>query len=771
MTQLLPLNEAEAIFAPFHDPSFSREIGYALEPSAAVNFNVRICWDNVVVKWDACLAGEVAGALELPLSLPWGEYDELVFCLTLPTAVSVRFLTKVAGGTWQALGKVVKGATSRHEIVRPVPQDGAEALRVEFIANDATAQEVKLAWFGLRNSKLAENTARDKVRWSPEWLGLIKPESEWGALEFRRGLLFSHDQLDDLRAKKNLPHWREHFARLEAAAREAMKRNPEDDLFISDYAPFPDERYVRESERGRAPFYYDALRLALVGLINDDQAMTRHALRYLMSMLHLRHWSPSAETRVIGSTWDQRCFTEEMMTTSVALLMDWLDSALTDRARDLGFTMLWDRGLAVIERDMAKFEYVHHINQGPWFCRARIFAGLLLEKEWPRFETGYVERAVAHLREGMDRYLQPDGGMDEGPMYLGLTLETVVPPLMAYANSRGLDVRELFPAAMPKVPDYLATVAQTKPGLHVPDSDCASEHPNFDTYPILAEIFPGSIYGVLAAASLLSDRPYTYSQHYVGSGIFSFLLGPMDLTEPGCVAATFSLLSSTGLAASYRQSGGHSLRLVFAGCKARPSHSHFDKGGFHAEVDGEAAFVDRGMIRYDDPRSSLLKRTENHNTLAPSFDGVFTIEQTLPEVPLIPDAMGDETNFRASLDLAPVWKGSMRSCHRTITSASVEGWGIEDDGELEKEGRVVFFLQSRFPFVGAVGSWTSGKIDIEAPWAERGDTAEHLIDSEFRSIYRLRLWSSELTTFSLVTRLRRKPEIHTDSSDQAHQPI
>ncbi|MFM8763540.1 MAG: heparinase II/III family protein [Spartobacteria bacterium] len=67
--------------------------------------------------------------------------------------------------------------------------------------------------------------------------------------------------------------------------------------------------------------------------------------------------------------------------------------------------------------------------------------------------------------------------------------------------------------------------------------------------------------------------------------------------------------------------------MVFAGSKARPRHAHFDKGGFHIEVDGEAAFVDRGMVRYDDPRLALLKRTENHNTLAPSFDGITTVEQ------------------------------------------------------------------------------------------------------------------------------------------------
>jgi hypothetical protein len=73
------------------------------------------------------------------------------------------------------------------------------------------------------------------------------------------------------------------------------------------------------------------------------------------------------------------------------------------------------------------------------------------------------------------------------------------------------------------------------------------------------------------------------------------------------------------------------------------------------------------MVRYDDPRVPLLKRTENHNTLAPSFDSISTVEQMLSEVPLIPEAQGDETKFRASLDLAPVWKGSMTRCRAFLS--------------------------------------------------------------------------------------------------------
>jgi hypothetical protein len=97
----------------------------------------------------------------------------------------------------------------------------------------------------------------------------------------------------------------------------------------------------------------------------------------------------------------------------------------------------------------------------------------------------------------------------------------------------------------------------------------------------------------------------------------------------------------------------------------------------------------------------------------------------------------------------------MTRCRRSISSPDLEGWIIEDEGELEREGRVVFFLQSRHPFTGSGHEWTSGKMRIKAPWAERADTAEHLVDSEFRPIYRLQLWSAPLKSFALKTEFTR----------------
>lgn len=756
MKNLLPLNPAEAIFAPFNDAMFHVQMNEVTTPVDATGFRAEVFWDSRHVKWEGCAPGVVAGTHDVPVEFPWGDFDEFVFCLTIPPGAAVRFLTCHRGGAWEPLGGFVEASMTRQEIVRTIPAAKPDRVRVEFLAREVGPKNVMLVWFGLRDSRLAASLLRARPRWDAAWDGLIKPESEWVEPTFPNGLLLDSAGLEGLRERAQRPRWKEHFARIEERARLAMQRAPEDDLQISDFAPFSDERYVRTEERGRQPLYYDSLRLAMVGLVNQDHAMLRHAARYLMVMLHLKHWSPSAETRVQGSTWDQRCFTEEMMTTSAALLLDWLDFLLTDRAREFGRQMLWDRGITVIERDMAKCEYVHHINQGPWFCRGRLIGSLVLEKAWPRFGPENADRAMQQLRDGMNRYLLPDGGIDEGPMYLHLTLETIIVACHAYARSRGMDPRELLPEAMPHVPEFLAALATSDLGFHVPAEDCGTRKLLADDTAMLAALFPGGIYDALCAGSLLQpDEPFNYLHHYAGTGVFAFLLGPDHVPEPRTCAATFSRLPVTGFAGSYRTDGAKSLRLTFSGTKARPSHSHADRGGFTAEVDGLPVFIDRGVVRYDDPRVMPLKRTENHNSFAPSFDGTVTIEQILATVPLIPEASGDEKSFRATLDLTHVWPDAMTNCRRTISSVDLDGWTVEDTGELVREGRVVFFLQSLLPFTGEHDSWTCGPIRIEAPWAERADSGEQLIDCDFRPVFRLRLWSPPQREFSLVTRFQR----------------
>ena len=73
-------------------------------------------------------------------------------------------------------------------------------------------------------------------------------------------------------------------------------------------------------------------------------------------------------------------------------------------------------------------------------------------------------------------------------------------------------------------------------------------------------------------------------------------------------------------------------------------------------------------------------------------------------------------------------KCSMTRCRGSISSPDLEGWTVEDEGELDRESRVVFFPQFRHPFTARGHEWTSGKMRIKDPWAERSKTVEHLVD-------------------------------------------
>ena len=103
-------------------------------------------------------------------------------------------------------------------------------------------------------------------------------------------------------------------------------------------------------------------------------------------------------------------------------------------ARDLVRVAIWDKGLSVIQRDMVKWEYVYSINQGPWVCRARVFGGLVLEPDWPRVKS-YIDQGYADLLEGLNTYLLPDGGVDEGLAYFDATLKITLPGLRAYTRA------------------------------------------------------------------------------------------------------------------------------------------------------------------------------------------------------------------------------------------------------------------------------------------------------------------------------------------------
>ena len=757
-TQLFELTPAEAMFAPFNDPAIAEQLPFRLEPGTAVGLKRVFGWDGTKLSWETAPGGTVAARLELPLDGLPERFDQFVFCQVVPRHVSASFEARRAG-QWTPLGAAVTGVGGRDEIARPMGARPIEAVRVTFTALGSEPALISLQWWGVAQAALVAELEAARPRYDGRWEGLILPPESWPEVKLARGLLFNETDLPALRRKRTATYWDASWQLLDERAKQYLTRRPEDD--IDTYLPWTDTRYIRAREGGRQSYFSEPLVLGVVGLVNGDRAMGFHAVRYLMCLVHTPSWAQSAESRARGSVWDQRCFMEEMATTAAALLLDWYDFALTPRARALAQQALWDKGMAVVERDMMKFEYVYAINQGPWFCRARLLGGLYLETVWPRMKP-HTEQALADMREGMENYILADGGTDEGLGYFSITLQAVLPGLLAYARVRGLEMKSLLPTHFGQTAGFVAALSATEPGRVLTEGDNTIDLAAGDTIPLLAAIFPDQAYARVAAACLMRRRPPGYFDQYFVEGVFAFIAGPAQLAPPETIVPTFAILPHTGHLTSLRRTpAGRSVRLHVVGAKALASHTHFDKGSFLLELDHVPALLDRGQVRYEDVRSYTLKRTELHNTLTPvSADGVYANQAGLIDA-VIPTGEGDAHRLRARIDLAHVWRGVMTACTREWVADTVEEFHVIDRGELIQPSALAFNLQTRGPWEihgrEAVLRLEGWELTLQAPWADSITQREDSIDFRLQPVWHLECRLNQAKAFELKTSFRCRP--------------
>jgi hypothetical protein len=339
--------------------------------------------------------------------------------------------------------------------------------------------------------------------------------------------------------------------------------------------------------------------------------------------------------------------------------------------------------------------------------------------------------------------------------YFSITLHSAMHALLAYSRQRAVDVKTLLPKNIHACARFLALMSAVEPGKVLMDGDNSTDYLIGDTVPIMASLFEGSVYGRILGACLAKERPFTYYNHFVVDGLFGFVFGPAKIAPVECIVPTFAIAPQAGHLTSLRRHSGRSLRLHLAGAKARPSHSHFDKGNFTVELDGVPFLIDRGIVRYDDLRAGLLKRSCMHNVVTPFIDGVLFPDQAFNEQPVIPRGAGDELRLEATIDLSEVWRDYMSACRREIVAATFENFLVKDEGRLLQTGPVAFHLHSPFPFQieGKVVVLSDGvrSLRITASWAQTITQKEELVDYAFQPIHHLTAMSGAVQQFSFST--------------------
>ncbi len=765
---------AEVIFAPFFDYEHSPSIFIEIDanPTVTVTRETDWCWTKI--EWFNRGRGEIAFMCRCFASFDADDYDQLMAAFAVPLGVEVQFaLINSDGkilGKWSgpyggtgvrqevilSISRLLSDITAPRALARLVrlrPRKfGGLAIRVSSPASDSGV--LTLSWLGLRNKKAYATL--QKVRTVFDWSPWVLERRCWGESVPQLGLLFTRAQLLDLRVKKNKPAWRAHFALLEAKARRYMHRHPETDF--GDYLPNHDRRYARATDSSTSAWHWEALVLAFVGLVNDDEDMINHALRYFMCMIHTRNWTDGAESRIPSSAWNWRSFMEEMTTTSVAILLDWIGFALTPQAKTLALQALWTRGMAPVQRDLYQFDYMHKMNQGAVFCRALILGGLTLEKEWPR--AGKVaDEAYQTMKDVLSRYIKADGGVSEGPGYLCQTITAALWSIIAYSRARNLNWRNEAEQLFKSVEQYVRVMAASKPGRCIPSGDCRLEWFSGDLIPILAAIFPNSAYTDILMECMSGGWVHELTGTLKGSGgMIGMVYGPEEVVPSRSIAAPSLWLPDSGKFSRIIDLDGRALRLWITTHTLEASHSHSDHGSFVIEFDESPIFIDRGMVEYWKPDlMHQMQRSYTHNVLTPLMPDGSWADQS---VPCIPPSSQPTVGDWPDLLLVPsqdVWTGKMDAYERIFRQGRTrkDVFIVKDTGKLSALGNVAFHLHSPYKFTICGYSVTAQiagvSFSVDFPWAQRLTVRKSIPDFAGREIFHICAVSSEVLSFDLTT--------------------
>ena len=99
------------------------------------------------------------------------------------------------------------------------------------------------------------------------------------------------------------------------------------------------------------------------------------------------------------------------------MILDLAGEMFTDAGRTYLMRRLAEEGIGPINYVAWRYEYIFHCNQLAYFNTGRMYAYLMLEREWPRVKP-YTDLAYRDAIDNLETVIEPDGGSLEGPGYL-----------------------------------------------------------------------------------------------------------------------------------------------------------------------------------------------------------------------------------------------------------------------------------------------------------------------------------------------------------------
>lgn len=667
----IPINVAESVIECFWDPEISGFSEWAVDEGRERGLKVWQNWGAVDFEWVSAVPDAPAVRMRKDFHVDCSGYDLLLVRMTLPAGSRARLSAETDAGN-----QVSEHAAEEGSFEYTLSLEGASALRVltlEIFAGETGPGAGWIDWVGLQSTSLMDAYFK---RWDYsgiDWRRHVVEESAAVSFQPAYGIFLNADELESLRAEHEramAASGESRFTRLAAAAREMdFERG------ISEFAKSggSDGGRWRDQSRPRLP---GGPELAEAGLVLKDRALLVAAARYALSLAASRYWDRDFRSNFPTGPADDRAFRRSYTCEDIAVILDLAGEVFSPAGRHYLMRRLSEEGIGKITYITWKHEYIHHTNQLAYFNVGRLYASLVIEREYPRARP-YTELALADSIGNIENSILPDGGYAEGPTYFGAMARRNYKILKYYARAREVELPGLVPDVLRSTADFAEVLASTTTHdvIAIGDSE-----PEFDreTLEAMVELMPGSYWQTLLNKQLRAENKT-----------------PLPGTAPE--PRPFVSLPDLGLMASHRMLNGQPVKLLILGNSAGADHAHEDKGSFVLEFAGEAFAMDLGSTSYDDPIHQLYKHCQRHNMLVP----VGTDERPAPPIKLNvdvkPSGEGDAQRFSARIDASPGWEPYYRRWVRTWASPEPSTLLIEDSYALLQGSGVSFLWQTALP--------------------------------------------------------------------------
>jgi hypothetical protein len=703
---LLPINENEAILEAFWNGDKNGD-----DSRLDVLAPYRVTWSKGASgsvrppAYFTLLAPPASGPaliLERDCDVDLGGYDRFVLGGSLPKSVRVRLLARL-DGRWQTVIADAVGSDACDEFEGAFRGSRLTGLRFEFTLSGPAPAAVSLTWLMVADSAGLARMLTRKTAFDPSWPGLL--ESSDATARPQLGLFFDAADLKSLRAKVRLRHLKPHYEALLAQADKFLAIQPEE--LVGSYAPGGD--ITRSGRKVTTPWIAHGVAdlLAFAGIVEENPAFSRQAARMALALAHCGHWTHSFLGVLPGTIGHPRCFSESYILLPLPMVLDWAGHCLTPVGRELIRDAMILKGLARVESDFRRWEYIRHMNQGLLFTPGRIHAYLALEKTYPRYRANLAE-AERDMNAMLDHYLQPDGGTLEGMGYWHSVGE-VFPTLYAMARRHGKPFLVGRGERVRRTSDFalamLSTADHGDEFLRINQIGSHHARPSLMMAAVFATAMKGSSWGHRYARIAAEADPE--------ADWFHLLVAPETL--PGRAAKSeespFYHFPATGHAGVRREAGGiGAVRFHLFSGPSRGGHSHQDKGSFLVEAAGETLVMDRGTTGYGDPVHLLMGKAAWHNLVVPETADGTPMEQHPLTTPGGKLTLAKFSNgvFDIKCDNRRAWEpGLFRRNLRRVHSSAAGVFEIEDDLSLRTSHAVAFRLNCPHTLTqDDTGAWT-----------------------------------------------------------------